>query len=212
MQRGEANEKTHFAGTEPSYFVMSRSKKVLEFPITPATSLGDMLLRLQADKSPRSSAGQPPIYITEDFTLTEADDRPRAELRGHLKRMQKQRLMADGDFVCQAHMVRFDSLAAVAALSTQIRQSRSELDRLTVFAKRFLKSRRLLAEKLTLEGVTQVGGTHQMLEDVAKIKLVCPKAAAEATAAMEKHAGTRKFLLQQFAQLLLGQITLRGLL
>lgn len=135
---------------------MSRSKKVLEFPILKSTTLEDMLLRLQEDKISHSSSGQPPIYITEDFTLTEAEDRPRIELRSHLKRMQKQRLLANSDFICQAHMVRFDSSPATLELLTKVRQCKSDLDRISVFSKRISKCKNQLAEKLTFEGVVQV--------------------------------------------------------
>lgn len=51
-----------------------------------------------------------------------------------------------------------------------------------------------------------------MLEDMAKIKLITPKTVSEVVVAMERHSGTRKLILQQFAQLLLGQTTLRSIM
>ena len=51
-----------------------------------------------------------------------------------------------------------------------------------------------------------------MLEDMTKIKLITPRTVAEVLVAMEKHSGTRKLILQQFAQLLLGSSNLRSIM
>lgn len=118
-----------------------------------------MLLKLQEDRISQASSSQihqQPIYITEDFTVTESEDRPRTELRGHLKRIQKQRLLADGDFVCLAHLAKQDGVSAIQDLLGRIRQCRSDLDRISIFSKRFQKCRSQLADKLAIEGVVQV--------------------------------------------------------
>ena len=129
----------------------------MEFPIQKNTSLEDMILRLQEDKISNSSSNNPaPIYITEDFNVTEAEDRPRAELRAHLKRMQKQRLLADGDFICFAHMARYDSLQNLLDSLQRLRICTSELDRISVINKRFHKCRVNLASDLGIEGISQV--------------------------------------------------------
>jgi hypothetical protein len=192
---------------------MSRSKKVVEYPIQKSTTLEDMLMKLREDKLSGHSSGEQPIYIKEEFTVTESEDRPRTELRSHLKRMQKQRLLADGDFVCLAHLVRHENISALVDLLSKVRVCRSELDRISLLSKRFQKVRTQLASKLTLDAIVQVEfKMTQMLEDMAKIKLITLKTVSEVVSALEKHSSTRKMMLNLFTQLLVGQTTLRSIM
>lgn len=136
---------------------MGRSNKISKHTIEKDTTLEDIVAKLQEDKnSVASSANQHPIYIKEDFNLAETDDRTRVELRSFIKHLQRQKLLSDSDFICFTHWARFDDSRSTSEILSKLKACRSELDRITVIKKRFLKCRAQLSKEITIEGAAQV--------------------------------------------------------
>lgn len=157
IQRGEKNEREHFTSQESCYYILGTSKKVSKYPIDNDTTLEDMFNKLHEDKASKSTSNnQHPIYIKEDFNLTDTEDRTRVEMRSIIKNLQRQKLLSDSDFICYAHLARTDDFHQLADTLQRVRKCRSELDIITIIKKRFLKCRSTFGKSINLEEASRV--------------------------------------------------------
>ena len=123
----------------------------------PTTTLEEMVHKLHEGRnSISSSTRQAPIYISEDYNLTDNDDKPRIDMRSFVKNLQRQKLISDSDFICMAHWARYENNSVLVDTLEKMRLCRSELDRITLVKKKLQRSQKILAEHLSLEGVTYV--------------------------------------------------------